>query len=421
MKKKEFKTFTKTKCNKLLTMRWEYVTVVETAKGVKDSEIGYLYGESNGINLTIAKSKLKRKNEKIKIAGFDLDQTLISTESGKTFPIDSNDWKWMYDNVKDKLEDFINKGFEIVIITNQGGIKSSSEKMSVFKTKIENIEKDIALTHANSNIKFKIYGAVHKDVHRKPYPTFFKYINIDKNVDRDNSFFCGDGAGRPGDFTSGDIKFAYNSMLKFMTPEKMFLNEESCGIINYPIKPLDVKLFDSKNAYTYCKNDNDSPELIIMVGLPASGKSFIAQRIMSDYAMTQDSINYISLDVLKSKPKMIKAVQNSALNSESIIIDNTNLDIDTRANFIDIVKQIDNNYFVRIIHVNTSHERCLHNNYYRYFMNHRENPKLIPEFVYKMMLKKFIEPTKDENELIDKVEVANPSAPITFEYLYYYY
>ena len=46
------------------------------------------------------------KLEYPKIAAFDLDYTLIKPKSGKKFPIDKNDWEWMYSNVPNKLKEY---------------------------------------------------------------------------------------------------------------------------------------------------------------------------------------------------------------------------------------------------------------------------------------------------------------------------
>lgn len=162
-------------------MKWIYKTDLQNSK----DNIGYLYGISNNII-----DNIDNINNKIKIAGFDLDQTLITTKSNKKFPIDKNDWKWLYPNTKDILNKFFTTGYEIIIITNQGAIKNSKTKISEFKAKIENIEIDILKDFPN--IKFQIYCMPNKDIYRKPYPTILNIIKFD----RSDSFYCGDAAGR---------------------------------------------------------------------------------------------------------------------------------------------------------------------------------------------------------------------------------
>ena len=53
------------------------------------------------------------------IAAFDLDYTLIKPKSGKKFPVDKNDWEWMYPNVLEKLKEYYENKYTIVIFTNQ--------------------------------------------------------------------------------------------------------------------------------------------------------------------------------------------------------------------------------------------------------------------------------------------------------------
>ena len=57
------------------------------------------------------------KNIKCNIAAFDLDYTLIKPKSGRKFPKDKNDWKFLFDNIIDYLHSL--KDYSIVLFTNQ--------------------------------------------------------------------------------------------------------------------------------------------------------------------------------------------------------------------------------------------------------------------------------------------------------------
>lgn len=60
---------------------------------------------------------------KVKIAGFDMDGTLIVTKSGKRFAKDAEDWKWFdAKRVPEKLSQLVEDGFELVLFSNQNGI-----------------------------------------------------------------------------------------------------------------------------------------------------------------------------------------------------------------------------------------------------------------------------------------------------------
>ena len=77
--------------------------------------------------------------------------------------------------------------------------------------------------------------STHLDKYRKPSVYFWKLfeqrikVNEGLDIDIDQSFYCGDCAGRKmnptrkrPDFRDSDYKFAKNIGLKFYTPEDMF-------------------------------------------------------------------------------------------------------------------------------------------------------------------------------------------------------
>src|SRR5579885_2474039 len=80
-----------------------------------------------------------------KIASFDLDDTLIKTKSGKEFSQNENDWELFEKNVLEKLLKLSQDKYNLVIITNQSGIKKGKTDLDVWKKKVENIMRFIGL------------------------------------------------------------------------------------------------------------------------------------------------------------------------------------------------------------------------------------------------------------------------------------
>ena len=169
-------------------------------------------------------------NDKIKIAGFDLDSTLIITKSGKTFQTDFNDWKFIIDLqlLKSYFDNLKNNNYHIIIFTNQSSI-SKNNNYDLFYNKIKNILDELK----DYNISVCIsYG---HDYYRKPLTGLFdyyidnlnKYLNREIEIDNDKSFYCGDACGRifnnkTKDFSNSDRYFAHNINLNFISPDDYF-------------------------------------------------------------------------------------------------------------------------------------------------------------------------------------------------------
>lgn len=51
--------------------------------------------------------------------------TLVLTKSGRDFATGPNDWRWFNKDVRSKVKGYSDKGYKIVILTNQGGIKAA--------------------------------------------------------------------------------------------------------------------------------------------------------------------------------------------------------------------------------------------------------------------------------------------------------
>lgn len=154
-----------------------------------------------------------------KIASFDFDNTIATTKGKSPFPKGGNDFKLWNDRLPDIFHEL--KGtHRIVIFTNQLGVKYRKISIEAVKQRIEGL---IDLMDDNK-LAVTVFAAVNKNHYRKPGSGMFELYRDSytkgTGVDMDESFFCGDAAGRKKDFSSGDFHFALNSGLKFLTPEQ---------------------------------------------------------------------------------------------------------------------------------------------------------------------------------------------------------
>jgi bifunctional polynucleotide phosphatase/kinase len=312
-----------------------------------------------------------------KFACFDLDDTLITTKSGNTFATSGDDWKFLYKNVDEKLYELYDDKFIIVIITNQAGLlkKTGGVDVDTWKSKITSIVQSI-------NVPIIIFAALGHDHYRKPFTTFWDMITDKLKVSK-NSFYCGDACGRKTDFSDSDIKFAHNSGIKFMLPENLFNKEKIIPPeIEYPID-FDTIPTEQKFIFTPQKK-----EMIIMIGMPGSGKSTFVKNYIEPHGY-----GVINRDTAKTIPKCIKECEKFIANGQSVVIDNTNPSIDAREKFTSIA--IKNKYSMRCFVMTTNIQLAKHNALYRQYMTNGA-VEHIPDLVYNMYKKKYVEPTTKE-------------------------
>lgn len=156
-----------------------------------------------------------------KIAAFDLDGTLVLTKTKMTFPRDEHDFRAFNEEVPKKLKALQKQGYRLVILSNQGAIKSAVTGKMAHKvmTRIDLVLKDLEIT-------CKVILSTSKDAYRKPESGMWTYLvekcNGGLEVDLENSFYVGDAAGREGDFANTDREFANKIGISFKTPEEMF-------------------------------------------------------------------------------------------------------------------------------------------------------------------------------------------------------
>ena len=134
-----------------------------------------------------------------KLAAFDIDNTIIQTNSGKKFATGPTDWKFM-NKVPEKLKSLNEEGFRIVFITNQLGISKGKPTKQEFKNKSEDIASKL-------DIPFLMLAATDRDLYRKPCIGMWNHLLHQENgsteVDTKHSFYVGDAAGREANWVPG--------------------------------------------------------------------------------------------------------------------------------------------------------------------------------------------------------------------------
>mmetsp|Transcript_24779 Transcript_24779/g.58992 ORF Transcript_24779/g.58992 Transcript_24779/m.58992 type:complete len:327 (+) Transcript_24779:447-1427(+) len=156
-----------------------------------------------------------------KIAAFDLDGTIVATDSGRDLPVNSSDWRLYNPDVPNKMKRCLDEGFSLVIFSNQGTIKSAldGKAASNSKNRVDQILLKIGLP-------VQVFFATQKDEYRKPNTGMWEFMvshcNCGLQPDLSKSFYVGDFAGRSNDKADSDREFARRVGIKFLTPEEFF-------------------------------------------------------------------------------------------------------------------------------------------------------------------------------------------------------
>jgi len=337
-----------------------------------------------------------------KVAAFDLDHTLIKPKTDNKFPIDSDDWQWLYPNIVSILKNIYNEGYKIVIFSNQAGIEKDK---TLDKTLENDIKEKIIKMIKDINIPISAYISTDKDHFRKPHSLMWDILVTDyKFIKKELCYFVGDAGGRvklgkrKKDFSCSDRSFAENCGLKYYTPEEFFLSEE---YIQYECKVFNAQEF--LNSITNPKFFfgssivKDTLEMIIFVASPASGKSTFAKKylIPSNYT-------WINRDNLHTPQKCLDKTRESLLNNRSVVIDNTNPNIEARQEYIKIANEI--GCPVRCFLFDMDRSLSEHLSFYREalsYKKHKESPentivKRIPDIEFNTYYSKFTKPTLNE-------------------------
>jgi bifunctional polynucleotide phosphatase/kinase len=328
-----------------------------------------------------------------KIAGFDLDGTLIKTKSGKIFATNKDDWKFLFDNVKDTLKDL--SDYTLVVFSNQMGISKG-------KVKKEDILYKVNAIYNQLNIPFIFIASTEDDINRKPRIGMFEHIKneLKISIDKKNSFFVGDMAGRLKDREDTDRKFALNLDIAFYTPEEFFLkkNKEPYKLKGYQLdyigKDKKIKL-------------NNTKEVLVLSGYPGSGKSTLANTLVD----SNKNYKFFSRD--KNGTKFLSLLEKSMENNNPIIVEGLFVTNKSRNSILQLANKYD--YKKRLIHIDINFNTAYHLNLWRSL--NLDSIK-IPLIAYRKYDKDYENPIKENWNSIELIKPKLNNLEINKFYLF---
>lgn len=150
-----------------------------------------------------------------KVLFIDLDSTLIKTISGKTFPEDITDFRIQLP-VLDKIVEKLPNLKRFLIVTNQGGLKSTTAEWD-FKAKLHSIE-DICYMYLDNRLSdFGCTDSMYcpsmdkTNPYRKPNTAMLESLSGQWEIEsKEECIMIGDASGKPGDFSDSDKQCAEN-------------------------------------------------------------------------------------------------------------------------------------------------------------------------------------------------------------------
>eukprot|EP01106_Pelomyxa_sp_JSP_P013719 TRINITY_DN418_c0_g4_i1.p1 TRINITY_DN418_c0_g4~~TRINITY_DN418_c0_g4_i1.p1 ORF type:complete len:356 (-),score=81.29 TRINITY_DN418_c0_g4_i1:44-1111(-) len=327
-----------------------------------------------------------------------MDDTIITTKSGKVFPTGRSDWVWFHEDVPKKLKELSSQGTKIVIFTNQSGINGRSGYDSTKEAAITGKIEDLC---AEIKVPIQAIIATRDDLYRKPstnmWDIFVTKWNGGVAPDPAKSAFVGDAAGRAQnwdgknckkDFSCSDRKFAHNLGVRFFTPEEFFLGEKPV-----PFDWDSVDLTKIPETGEICEGGiasltSQTQELVIIVGFPASGKSTFTKKYMVAKAYV-----HVNRDTLKTQPKCLKATEEALSSGKSVVVDNTNPSKAARAPYINLARS--RNVPVRCFRFQVDEKLAHHLNYFREKITNGSSPH-VPTIGFAKFKKELEEPELSE-------------------------
>jgi DNA 3'-phosphatase len=277
-------------------------------------------------------------------------------------------------------------------------------------------------------------GSLKHDRYRKPHRGMWElymehierlgYLSTKEAWTRASPFFCGDAAGREGDFAATDHAFAKNCGLRFIVPETLFgcapwraqgspeanYSPETLAALAALAQPGRSLAEVADGVLDQIQNDEECSDkwLIMLVGGQASGKTSLAKELGKAVGegkvvvVHREGMTYDAYD-----RAIFRAAQR---NSPFVVIDGTHNTFSSRWALFRAAVVF--GYKKAIVYATTPKELCFHLNAARCELDKSGRTPEIPAVAMHTYWKKLEPPTLDEADVIVEVPFTlTPDAP----------
>jgi len=250
-----------------------------------------------------------------KVAMFDLDWTLIHPTKGQRSKV--GDYYMLPERSK-KLKELKDQGYDIVIFTSW----TQKYDLDFIRGKIDYFFTMLS-TELGEHFDCFVFCIVNSSISKPNKYTFdYYYSYYNNNLKLDQSFYCGDAAGRTHidslynypfriDYSNVDREFANNINVEFKVPEQVFPHEDL--MIPYGCR-----------------------EIVLMMGMPGSGKTWISK----DFFVDRCGYKIVQQSFLKTYEKCIRTTEYYLNQGYSVVVDNTNPGLETRMGYVRISQRL---------------------------------------------------------------------------------
>jgi DNA 3'-phosphatase len=301
------------------------------------------------------------EGQPLRLALFDLDNTLITSKSSKRWAANDSDWIFQ-GNVPAVLQTYATEGWTIGIVTNQ----FEWEKELGAQRKVTTVLDALFAANAWAPWCLVATGSPKEAVYRKPARGLYDVLLRSLDTIPDEIQMCGDAVGADSPvpeyrWSNADAGFAAAIGARFVTPEVVF--GRSRATIN-----------------------QEQKELVLCVGNMGSGKSttsraFVAQSTSPDIVCAY-TYEHVENDVHRTCRASLRAATLALNAGKSVIVDGCYGSAEARAPFLALARE--HGIPCRILwHIRDG----------RPYNALREKP--VPEVAYAVYSKRFEDPRLD--------------------------